>query len=262
MIFDSLCLKVRNYWFKRMRLKTDANVTRRPAQLKTNHGRQKAAWRTRPRVCYKTSRAIMKATLLLLLPLAVLAADPAPRHHAETITAARREFVIRMGGTMDGENTRTPVGYGAWSRAFEPMREVRIENVGDTLVVNPWLIVNGRRDWRTVEKIVAEATRGCANDRERAIAIWRFVINNRFHATPNDGDNIDPVKQFNVYGYSLCGDIAQTIRQLWKVAGFKTRCGRPHGHCLTEVWFDNEWRMLDGDEQIICLRRDNETIGN
>ena len=142
------------------------------------------------------------------------------------------------------------------------MREARIENIGDTPVVNPWLIVNDRRDWRTVEKIIAEATRGCANDRERAIAIWRFVINHRFHATPNDGDNIDPVRQFNVYGYSLCGDIAQTIRQLWKVAGFKTRCGRPHGHCLTEVWFDGAWRMLDGDEQIICLRRDNETIGN
>lgn len=202
----------------------------------------------------------MKATLVFLLPVIAAAAEPVPRQYTETITATRHEFVIRMGGTMDGENTRTPIGYSAWSRAFEPMREVRIENIGDTPVVNPWLIVNGRRDWRTVEKIIAEATRGCAADRERAIAIWRFVINNRFHATPNDGDNIDPVRQFNVYGYSLCGDIAQTIRQLWKVAGFKTRCGRPHGHCLTEVWFDGAWRMLDGDEQIICLRRDNETI--
>ncbi|MBI5685183.1 MAG: hypothetical protein HZC54_08875 [Verrucomicrobia bacterium] len=204
----------------------------------------------------------MKAALLLLLPVTVVAAEPVSRQHTETITAACREFVIRMGGTMDGENTRTPVGYQAWSRAFEPMREVRVENVGDTPVVNPWLLVNSRRDWRTVEKIVAEATRGCANDRERAIAIWRFVINNRFHATPNDGDNVDPVKQFNVYGYSLCGDIARTIRQLWKVAGFKTRRGHPHGHCLTETWFDGAWRMLDGDEQIICLRRDNETIAS
>ncbi len=204
----------------------------------------------------------MRIALVLLLPVITIAAEPVPRQHVETVTAAHHEFAVTMGGTMDGENTRTPVGYSAWSRAFEPMREVRIENIGDTPVVNPWLLVNGRRDWRTVEKIIAEATRGCTNDRERAIAIWRFVINHRFHATPNDGDNVDPVKQFNVYGYSLCGDIAQTIRQLWKVAGFKTRCGRPHGHCLTEVWFDGEWRMLDGDEQIICLRRDNETIGN
>ena len=203
---------------------------------------------------------LMRLSILAFLPCAIAIADQTPRQHTETITAARHEFVLRMGGTMDGENTRTPVGYNAWSRAFEPMREVRIENVGDTPVVNPWLIVNGRRDWRTVEKIIAEATRGCANDRERAIAIWRFVINHRFHATPNDGDNIDPVRQFNVYGYSLCGDIAQTIRQLWKVAGFKTRRGWPHGHTLTETWFDGAWHMLDGDESIICLRRDNETI--
>jgi hypothetical protein len=202
----------------------------------------------------------MRLSILALLPGVVAMADPTPRQHTETITTARHEFVLQMGGIMDGENTRTPVGYGPWSRAFEPMREVRIENTGDTPVVNPWLIVNGRRDWRTVEKIVAEATRGCANDRERAIAIWRFVVNHRFHATPNDGDNIDPVRQFNVYGYSLCGDIAQTIRQLWKVAGFQTRRGWPHGHTLTEVWFDGAWHMLDGDEGIICLRRDNRTI--
>ncbi|MBI5394697.1 MAG: fibronectin type III domain-containing protein [Verrucomicrobia bacterium] len=204
----------------------------------------------------------MKAALVLLLPVAAIGAQPVLHDHVETATSARHEFVIRMGGTMDGENTRTPIGYGAWSREFEAMREVRIENVGDAPVVNPWVFVNGRRDWRTVEKIIAGATRGCASDRERAIAIWRFVIGHRFHATPNDGDNVDPVRQFNVYGYSLCGDIGQTIRQLWKVAGFKTRCGRPHGHCLTEVWFDNAWRSLDGDEQIICLSRDNETIGN
>ncbi|MCX7824172.1 MAG: hypothetical protein N2689_01260 [Verrucomicrobiae bacterium] len=202
----------------------------------------------------------MKTVLVLLLPSVTLAAAPTTHRHAETVTSARHEFVIRMGGTMDGENTRTPIGYSAWSRAFEAMREACIENIGDTPVTNPWLIVNGLRDWRTVEKIVAEATRGCADDRERAVGIWRFVIGHRFHATPNDGDNIDPVKQFNVYGYSLCGDIAQTIRQLWKVAGLKTRRGRPHGHCLTEVWFDGAWRSLDGDEQIICLARDNETI--
>jgi hypothetical protein len=198
----------------------------------------------------------------LLLPAVAFAAEPVQRRHSETAASSRHEFAIRMGGTMDGENTRTPIGYAAWSREFEPMREVRIENIGDAPVVNPWVLVNGRRDWRTVGSIIAEATRGCATERERAIAIWRFVIGNRFHATPNDGDNVEPVKQFNVYGYSLCGDIAQTIRQLWKVAGFQTRRGRPHGHCLTEVWFDNAWRSLDGDEQIICLARDNETIGN
>lgn len=185
---------------------------------------------------------------------------PTPRTHSEVTASPNHRFVIRMGGTMDGENTRTPIGYSAWSRVFEPMREVRIENIGNAPVVNPWVTVNGRHDWRTVEKIVEEATRGCQNDRERAIAIWRFVIEHRFHATPNDGDNIDPVKQFNVYGYSLCGDIAQTIRQLWKIGSFQTRRGWPHGHCLTEVWFDDGWRMLDGDEQIICLDRDNETI--
>jgi len=109
----------------------------------------------------------MKTAMLFLLPVVAIPAEPTPRRHSETVTSARHEFVIRMGGTMDGENTRTPVGYQAWARAFEAMREVRIENVGDTPVVNPWVVIAGRRDWRTVEKIIAEATRCCANDRER-----------------------------------------------------------------------------------------------
>jgi len=68
------------------------------------------------------------------------------------------------------------------------------------------------------------------------------------------------VKVFNVYGYTLCGDDAQVIADLWRAAGFKTRRGRPHGHCTTEVFYDGDWHLLDGDENIICLLRDNETI--
>jgi len=48
-----------------------------------------------------------------------------------------------MGGTMDGANTRTPIGYGTWSQTFEPNISLRMENIGSTDVVNPWVIVNG-----------------------------------------------------------------------------------------------------------------------
>ena len=33
------------------------------------------------------------------------------------------------------------------------MRRVRVENVGGTDVVNPWLLVNGKRNWRTTADI-------------------------------------------------------------------------------------------------------------
>ncbi|MBM3477256.1 MAG: hypothetical protein FJX75_28650 [Armatimonadetes bacterium] len=90
--------------------------------------------------------------------LALPAADPTdrPREHVETIAATSHEYAIEMGGTMDGPSTRDPIGYGAWDQVFEPNRFVRLENVGGTPVVNPWLLVNGKHRWRTVQDVVGE----------------------------------------------------------------------------------------------------------
>jgi hypothetical protein len=185
-----------------------------------------------------------------------------PKEHVELATSSRHEYAILLGGTMDGPSTRSPIGYGAWSQVFEPNKFVKMENVGDIPVVNPWIIVNGQRNWRTLEEIVKEATGPYITEKEKAIAIWVFQRAHRFHATPSDGDNLDPVKMLNVYGYTLCGDDAQVISDLWRAAGLKVRRGFPQGHCTAEAWFDNEFHLLDGDEHIICLRRDNETIAS
>jgi hypothetical protein len=186
-----------------------------------------------------------------------------PREHVETITLASHAYTLEMGGTMDGPSTRDPIGYGAWDQAFEPNRFVRLENVGETAVVNPWLLVNGKHRWRTAQDAIDEIMGGLppnASEAERARAVWEFERHHRFHATTGDDECVDPVKVLNVYGYTLCGDDAQVIADLWRAAGFRTRRGRPHGHCTTEVFYDGDWHLLDGDENIIGLLRDNETI--
>jgi hypothetical protein len=192
-------------------------------------------------------------------------ADPTDllREHVEMISSPSHEYAIEMGGTMDGRSTRDPIGYAAWDQVFEPNRFVRLENVGETPVVNPWLLVNGKHRWRTVADIVEEIMGGLppnASDAERARAVWEFEKHHRFHATTGDAECLDPVKVFNGYGYTLCGDDAQVIADLWRAAGFETRRGRPQGHCTTEVLCGGDWHLLDGDENIICLLRDNETI--
>ena len=186
-----------------------------------------------------------------------------PRQHAEVIKSSTHEYVIEMGGTMDGPSTRSPIGYGAWSQGFEPNQFVRLENTGETPVVNPWVLVNGKHRWRTAEEIIDEIMSDLppgASDKERAIAVWEFEKHHRFHATTGDKEVNDPVKVFNVYGYTLCGNDAQVIADVWRTAGFQTRRGHPTGHCTTEVFYDGDWHLLDGDENIICLLRDNETI--
>ena len=155
--------------------------------------------------------SLLRTSALFLLPFVIAAhawAEADMKTYTKVATSSRLEYAIEMGGGMDGVSTRSPIGYGAWTQAFEPNVSVRIENVGDTDVANPWVIVNGKRNWRTVKDIVAEAIAGRKTDRERAVGIWQFEIGNRFHWTTSSAENMDPVKVFNVYGYTLCGNDA------------------------------------------------------
>jgi hypothetical protein len=68
--------------------------------------------------------------------------------HTEDGTAARHEYRVTHRGTMGGTNCRSPGGgFGVWDQSWESNRAVRMENVGDNDVINPWLS-NGRNDFR------------------------------------------------------------------------------------------------------------------
>lgn len=183
------------------------------------------------------------------------------RRHSEEITAAKQEYRIVQHGTMDGANCRSPIGgsFGVWDQTWESNRLVRMENIGDVDVVNPWLS-NGRNDFRSLPAIVAGALRPGMTDREKAIALWHFQATHRFHASTGDAEANDPVKVINVYGYTTCGDDSICMAGLWKTAGFKVRPARVVGHCISQVNFDGRWNLLDGDMGPFFLLRDNFTI--
>ncbi len=188
-----------------------------------------------------------------------------PQQHEEVITASRHEFRIRVAGTVDGFNTLDPVFSAAPKQAFELMRSVRLENTGDVDVLNPWLLVNGKRNWRTTDDIIEEALASYGNPgemsaAEKARAVYEFLRNHRFHATTGDFEVRDPVKLLNIYGYALCGDNASVLMDLWRIAGLPVRRGFPSGHCVSEVFYDGGWHMFDADESQVFLERDNATI--
>jgi len=164
---------------------------------------------------------------------------------------------------MDGTNCRAPIGGGfaVWDQTWESNRAVRLENVGETDLINPWLS-NGRNDFRSVQEIVAGALRPGMSDREKAIALWRVQTTHRFHAGTGDNEVNDPVKVFNVYGYTTCGNDSICLSGLWRAAGFPVRPARCVGHCISQVQFDGRWNLLDGDMGPFYLLRDNATIAS
>ena len=178
----------------------------------------------------------------------------------EHVTESRRRYSITMQGVMDGVNSRDPVGYGNYHQTWEPNVFVSIENSGDEILVNPWITVNGKRNWRSVSDILAESIEPGMTEAEKARAIWEFARHNRYHATTGDDEVKDTVKMLNCYGYTPSWDEAFTLSNLWQAAGLAVRRGLPHGHCTTEVYYDGAYHLLDSDESLLYLLRDNQTV--
>ncbi len=184
-----------------------------------------------------------------------------PRKHVEEISSSPHQYSITQRGTMDGYNCCSPIGCSPWTQAWESNRSVRLENIGEADVVNPWLS-NGRNHFRTIDELIATACEPGMTDREKVLAIYTLQRRHRFHATTGDDEVNNPVKVFNVYGYTLCGNDATCLAGLWRSAGMPARGARPtsESHSVSEVFFDDKWHLVDGDLHCYYLLPDNETI--
>jgi hypothetical protein len=188
------------------------------------------------------------------------------KHHVEDVGAGRHEYVVTQGGTMDGQNCRTPIGCGmaregAIEQTWQSNRAVRMANVGESDVVNPWLS-NGRNNFRNLDEIVASAVAPGMSDRERALALWFRQISQRYHRSGEGNDVGDPVKVYNVYGHNPCGSDAIMMGGLLHKVGLKAAPVRLVGHSIAQAFYDGGWHVLDGDLQNIFLLRDNETVAS
>jgi hypothetical protein len=183
-----------------------------------------------------------------------------PQRHVQEITAGKLAYTVVQGGTMDGRNCRSPQGvWTPFEQTWESNRSVRMENVGDSDVVNPWL-VSGNNDLRSVSAMVARATEPGMTDHEKALALWWQQVQHRFHYGGDNQELLSPVKVLNVYGHNTCGNDSICLAGLWKTAGLKVAPARLVGHCVTQVFYDGGWHLFDGDMHSLYLLRDNETI--
>ncbi len=184
--------------------------------------------------------------------------------HVEEITGGTHKYTVLQGGTMDGRNCRSPMSCGiaregAFLQSWESNRSVRMENVGDTEIVNPWLS-NGRNNFRSVAEIVAAAVTPDMSDADKAFALWFQEIQYRHHSGGDNSELGDPVKVFNIYGYNTCGNDSISLATLWRKAGLRVAPARALGHCISQAFYDGGWHFYDGDMHSVYLLRDNQTV--
>jgi hypothetical protein len=143
---------------------------------------------------------------------------------------------------------------------------LRIENVGNTAVVNPRITVNGGPNWQTLDSILAGIVEPGMSDDQKAHAIWQFTRHNRYHWwSPSQWtqENVDPVKLFNVYGYGFCTDSAAAMAAMFERVGLPSRfwtLGAHGEHQVSEAWYGGAWHMLEADRDGLYLERDNVTV--
>jgi hypothetical protein len=188
------------------------------------------------------------------------------KSHVEIITTEEHKYIVVHGGTMDGTNCRSPMGCGmnregAIDQSWQSNRAVRMENLGQTDVVDPWLS-NGRNSFRNIKEIVASVVAPGMSDGEKARALWFQQIQHRYHASGGGNELGDPVKVFNIYGLNPCGNDAMMMGGLWKQVGLKGAPVRLVGHAIAQVSYDGGWHVMDSDLDMIYLLRDNETLAS
>ncbi len=89
-------------------------------------------------------------------------------------------------------------------------------------------------------------------DEQKAMAVWRTVRSFQHQETPpveflhNEEAVQDPLKIFNVYGYSLCSIASCEVESLARYAGLQARGRIINSHSVPEVYWDGAWHLLDG----------------
>lgn len=177
---------------------------------------------------------------------------------------ARDTALVHMDGLLDGTNTFTYPD----SRSFQPMRKIAITNVGKETVFKPRLIINFKRNWFDIESIRAECFQGANTVKERALAVWKFMRDNRLHYyEPDYGREIDdPVKFLGVYGYGMCYNTSFAAASI--ASGFPYD-GRAYAefsprnrHSVKDLKFDSTFVLLDPDIEVFYLKSDNKTLAS
>lgn len=101
-------------------------------------------------------------------------------------------------------------------------------------------------------------------DEQKAVAAWRSSVAFVYQDSPpveylHEACVHDAIKTFNVYGYGMCCCASARIEQFARYMGLQARGHGIRGHSVPEVFWDNDWHMLDAS-LVNYFTRDNGTV--
>lgn len=193
-----------------------------------------------------------------------VAAQHSNRSVKLTFDESNDSAIVAMTGLLDASNTFTYPN----SIAFQHMKRVSISNKGNSTVKNPRLIINNKRNWFDINSIREECFAGISTPKDKALAVWKFMRDNRLHYfEPDYGREIDdPVKLLGVYGYGMCYNTSFATASL--ASGFDytgqiyMEYSPRNRHSVKDIKFDSTFFLLDSDVEVFYLRSDNNNLAS
>jgi hypothetical protein len=91
------------------------------------------------------------------------------------------------------------------------------------------------------------------SDKEKALAIFNSEVTFQQADAPpmeflqREDAVLDPIKLFNVYGYTLCSVSSANVMCLARYVGLPARCFTIQNHVVPEIFYDGAWHMFDAD---------------
>ena len=137
-------------------------------------------------------------------------------------------------------------------RQIQPLKLIW-HNLDSQTKIAPHWKRKGAPDLTSQDAILASILKPDMKEEEKALAIWKFLVDWRYHFTPAEqGDELhDPVKFLNVYGYGFCDDCATNFTVLARKAGLRSRVWGLSGHVVAEAFYDGKWHMFDPDHEVV-----------
>lgn len=141
-----------------------------------------------------------------------------------------------------------------------------VKNLGKSSVT-PRMTINGK-GWYSNDAILDQALGGVdrANGEVVGKAIWKFIVENRYHhEPPTYGDSThvifgNPLQYLNSWGYGFCSDSATIFAKLAVLAGYKARVVYLNEHVVAEIYYNWEWHMFDTDREVFFVDKDDGVV--
>lgn len=226
-------------------------------------------------------------------PCEEIGAEPAGHVDDRVLDKPTADYRITLGGTLDSFNSASYVTTNNDKTMrevplYQPDRFLRLANVGTTDIVNPRVVVNGRRSWHSADDVLAGTLRPGMSDREKAFALFGLFSGIDVQAHNNDlrvdeimpdldaapgfntfRERADPIKAVNIYYPSGCILSAANLVIMARHAGLRARLlaaapldGPYDQHGGAEIAYDGAWHYFDPEARTFFLCRDNKTVAS